>query len=105
MKIYISGKMTGLPFMDIYPKFKRAEETISALGHDPLNPVVISPYDQNKTWTDYMEEDIAALLTANAILMLPCWGQSKGARIERAIAQELGLRIYYDINEIKETPK
>ena len=105
MKIYISGKMTGLEFMDIYPKFKYAENIISELGHEALNPVVISPYCQKKTWQNYMVDDIAALLTANAILMLPCWGQSKGARIERAIAQELGLRIYYDINEIKETPK
>lgn len=102
MKIYISGKMTGLEFMDIYPKFKGAEHIISELGHEPLNPVVISPYCPEKTWQNYMVDDIAALLNADAILMLPCWGQSKGARIERAIAQELDLKIYYDINEIKE---
>lgn len=100
MKIYISGKITGLAFMDIYPKFKKAEETISELGHEPLNPIVISPYYQHKTWQDYMVEDIEALITADAILMLPCWGQSKGARIERAIAQELDLKIYYDIKDI-----
>jgi hypothetical protein len=44
-----------------------------------------------------MKEDISALLTCDAIYLLKNWGDSRGARIERAIALELGIKIIYEI--------
>ena len=42
-----------------------------------------------------MEKDLSALLRCDGIYMLDNWGSSKGARIERAVAMELGLSIVY----------
>jgi len=43
-----------------------------------------------------MVDDISALLECEAIYMVKDWGQSKGARLEYAIAKELGLYILFD---------
>ncbi len=47
-------------------------------------------------WIQFMKEDLAALLHCDAIFMLTNWVHSQGARIEHAIAKELGLTITYE---------
>lgn len=93
-KVYISGKITGLEYQDAFDNFERAEQEIKDLGGIPVNPMKIK-HIENADWVDYMEKDIAELLRCEGIYMLNDWGNSKGARIERAIAIELGLSIVY----------
>ena len=97
-KIYISGKITGLTTEEIKSRFGNAELAIEIAGDEPVNPLKVAPYDPAHTWEHYMVEDIRALLGCNAILMLSNWQDSKGARIEHAIAKEMGLEIFYDKN-------
>lgn len=96
MKLYISGKISGLPINSVIEKFKWHKMYLTNLGHDVVNPLEVCPFDESKTWIDYMKEDISELLSCEAIYMLKDWGQSKGARIEYAIAKELGLTIYFE---------
>lgn len=95
-KIYISGKISGLHYPDVVDKFNKAEQSILFSGDVPVNPIHISPYGPNKEWEDYMIDCIKALFDCEAICMLPCWKDSKGARVEHAIAKELRLEIIYD---------
>lgn len=95
MKIYISGKITGIPINEAIKEFKNAENVIKKQGHTPLNPFKISPFSEEKKWTDYMIDDIKALFECDAIYMLRNYKESKGARIEYAIAQEIGLKIMH----------
>jgi len=95
MKVYISGKITGLNLKDVKQKFGHISHWILMQGHIPINPIEISPFDENKKWKDYMLTDIEALFDCDAIYMLDNWGQSKGARIEYGIAKELGLKIFF----------
>jgi hypothetical protein len=53
------------------------------------------PYHPDKTWKDYMIEDIKLIFDCEAMHMLPNWILSKGAKIEHAIAQHLLLEITY----------
>ena len=96
MKIYISGKISGLPEKNVIEKFKWHAGFLELKGYEPINPINVSPYDKSKSWSDYMIEDIAALFKCDAIYMLKDWGQSKGARIEYQIAKELGLNIIFE---------
>lgn len=96
MKVYISGKISGLPLNNVIEKFKWHASLLESKGHEPINPIDISPFHDSKDWYYYMVDDIAALLKCDAIYMLKDWGQSRGARIEYQIAKELGLQILFE---------
>ena len=92
MRIYIAGPMTGLPELN-FPAFHAEAARLRAIGHTVLNPAEINP-DQHMTWQECMRTDIAALVTCDAIQLLPGWMASKGATLEHHIAERLGLIIY-----------
>jgi hypothetical protein len=95
MKIYISGKITGLEHEVAKMYFKVVEDKLRDAGHTPMNPMELVPYHAENKYEDYMAEDVRILLACEAILMLENWRDSKGARIEHFIAHEFGLPIYY----------
>ena len=96
MKVYISGKITGLPIKEVRTKFNAAQNFCEIYAQEIVNPMEINKISKKKTWIDYMIRDIKALETCDAIFMLKDWGQSKGARIEYEIAKELGLKIMFE---------
>jgi hypothetical protein len=89
---YISGKITGLDWNDVWAKFQKADELLKSIGYQTFNPTT-HPHDNNGEWEEYMAEDIKHLLKCDAIYLLRDWQESKGARVEHAIAKELGLEI------------
>ena len=94
MIVYISGKITGIPHEEALEKFQHFENKLVAAGHQPINPMKITHGCED--WEDFMIKDISVLMKeAEAVLFLPCWTDSKGARIEHAIAKELGLQMNY----------
>lgn len=96
MKIYISGQITGLEYKDAFERFEKAENKINEQTlHEAVNPMKLN-HNHDKSWENYMLEDIKALFDCDAIYMLNNWGSSKGARIERSIAIEIGLEIIYE---------
>ena len=98
MKIYISGKITGLEKQEYTKNFNDAEKYLHSLGyHNIINPVTINEnMPTNTTWNEYMLNDIKYLLDCNAIYMLKGWNQSKGANIEYQIAKILGKQIIFE---------
>ena len=102
MKIYISGKITGLPLEEAQALFQAAEDAIISSEMFnltskaiPINPMKIE-HNHGQSWEEYMREDIYALLGCDAIYMLNNWGESRGARLEYAIAKEIGLVISFE---------
>ena len=96
MKTYISGKITGLDLEDAKALFKEAADNLKEMGLTPLNPMEIIPYNEEFEWEDYMLADIKELFKCDAIFMLSNWKDSKGARVERAIAYEMDLTVFYE---------
>jgi len=93
MRIYISGKITGLDIDYAKQLFKNAKTKIEESGCVAVNPFDIMPYSPELTWEDHMIADIRELFKCKAIYMLKNWKESKGARIEYTIAKEMGLLI------------
>lgn len=93
MRIYVAGPMTGLPELN-FPRFHAEAARLRAIGHVVVNPAEINP-DMTAAWTDCMRADIAQLITCEAICLLPGFENSRGARLERHIALELGLAVMY----------
>ena len=97
-KIYLAGPMTGLPDLN-YPAFHWAAAQLRALGHEVLNPAE-NPVPPCGSWQGYMRLALAQLVQCECIALLPGWAESKGALIERKLAQVLGMHIvlYCDLN-------
>lgn len=60
----------------------------------------IFPSCQSVSYDAWMAYDDAVLTRCTHVLMLPGWGNSKGARIEEARARELNIPIAYSIQEL-----
>lgn len=95
MKVYISGPITNNP--DYMDDFQDAEDLLLKEGHVPVNPTKISPYDVNKTWEDYMRDDIKALMDCDAIYHLQNWDHSLGAQLEHELAVILKMEVLSDV--------
>jgi hypothetical protein len=92
MRVYISGGMSGLPDFN-FPAFHRAAADLRARGFEVVNPAELDAADASpKEWHEYLRRDIAQLVTCDAVCMLEGWERSKGARLERHIAIELGMQ-------------
>ncbi|MGE0294919.1 MAG: DUF4406 domain-containing protein [Hyphomonadaceae bacterium] len=103
MKIYISGKISGLDYDDAFDSFSEAEDWVLIHGHEAVNPMKKVSEQQGFTWEQYMLEDIAILFACDGIFMLRNWQDSKGARIERAICEVLGKAIFYQESNLEIT--
>lgn len=109
MRIYISGPISGMKDLNV-EEFNSAEQELRVLGHKPINPHDIARnlhlsrgLDMrcaNVSWSDYMRPCISALSRCHAILMLEGWRNSRGARLEIHIARELGIKIFYGIEDV-----
>ncbi len=93
MKVYISGKITGLPYEVAYMNFEQIEHDLMIRGHQVINPMKEVPFDESLSWKDYMIRDIDMLFDCDAIYLMDNYTDSKGAKIEKAIAEQLGLKV------------
>lgn len=93
-KIYISGQITGLPYEDVKAKFKQAEIKLQEEGYSTVNPLK-NGIPVHASWEVHIAMDIILLLGCKHIYMLPDWMYSKGATLERRIAESTGKNIIY----------
>lgn len=90
-RVYIAGPMSGLPDLN-YPEFNRASAYLRELGYEVENPAE-NPAPACGSWAGYMRMAIAQLVQCDEIHMLRGWQQSRGAKLEHEIAQQLGLLV------------
>ncbi|MGE4345913.1 MAG: DUF4406 domain-containing protein [Flavobacteriaceae bacterium] len=93
-KIYIAGKVTGLPQKEVVEKFEEAQLEIEKQGFYAVNPLEVVG-DWNCDWQTAMKRCITALLKCDEAWFLPCWSNSKGALLEHKIATEVGIETKY----------
>ena len=77
MKVYIAGKITGLDnFKEV---FAEAEETLKALGHNPMNPAMLP---KGFEYEEYMRVCFAMIDVCDGVHFLDNWQDSEGAKRE-----------------------
>lgn len=97
MRIYISGRITGLTVREYLLRFNKAEQALRAGGHEVINPASIGlMMPESFTHSDYLDIDIHLLSKCDAIYMLDGWEYSEGAREEHDYAETAGLDIIYE---------
>lgn len=98
-RVYIAGKISGMNRAEAVELFEVAQLAIEINGHEAVNPFEVCEESPRKEWHDYMGECHRALLMCQAVVMLPNWHDSRGARIEYAVAREMGIPVYFGTRE------
>lgn len=114
-KIYIAGPMRGKRWFN-FPDFDWAKECLVRAGWEVISPADLDrevgfdvknlPPDTD--WNDVaklgfdlraaVQRDVAAICQCDAIFMLHGWSESRGAKAEKAVAEWLGLMVFYQID-------
>jgi hypothetical protein len=101
MTVYISGKISGNK--NYFEEFIKAHAMIR-IKYMSKGVCIINPVNLNKEGTERikcMRNDIFHLLDCTHVAMvkayyfkiIPKWWFSKGARLERAIAKQVGIKV------------
>lgn len=107
MTIYISGPMRGKPFFN-FAEFDEASIQLREAGHTPVSPAEMDRLRVREAGLDEhdeasylkitkercMEEDIIAMSHVDAVVLLPGYEKSKGAKVEIAYAEYRGIPVY-----------
>lgn len=104
--LYLSGPMRGFPDYN-YPVFNELAEKLRSpeLGFHVINPAENFPGEEPgaRKYSEYMRLDIASVLNANGIVLMPGWEKSEGAKFEANIARLLEHNFYLaNRNEVGE---
>ena len=113
MRVYIAGPMTGIPQFN-FPAFDALAQELRSRGYDVVSPAemddpatraaaLASPdgapgtgSPNGETWGDFLSRDVKLIADGGieAIICLPGWNRSRGARLETFVAWLCGLAIY-----------
>ena len=93
MKVYISGGITNNP--NYVEEFKSAEELLSTMGYEVVNPTTLDPVAKHFDYAELMMSCLQLLRKCEAIYFLSSWTKSDGAKIEKLVAKKLGLKIIH----------
>lgn len=99
-KVYIAGKVTGLPHAECVAKFEAAAQQVKALGFTAVNPMEVVNNPQC-SWMGAMRLCIAALMGCDFVYALPCHLASTGALLEIKTATAVGIPVKTNISGLK----
>jgi hypothetical protein len=105
MKVYLGGPMTGIPQFN-FPAFDAAATDLRERGFDVLSPAELddpvtlaaalaspdgapgSGSTNGETWGDFLARDVKLIADGDldAVVVLPGWERSRGARLETFVA-------------------
>lgn len=91
-RLYVAGPMTGLPEFN-FPAFHAAAAALRARGFEVENPAE-NPAPPCGSWLAYMRMAVVQVAKVDGLILLPGWEQSRGARVEFALATGLGLEVH-----------
>lgn len=105
MRLYVAGPMTGIQAFN-FPAFAAAAEALRAIGYDALSPHEVTlpcgctglPPQcgaDDHAWREFVRHDLIAMLRhAEGVALLPGWERSRGATVERHLAEALEMKVH-----------
>lgn len=99
--LYIAGPMRGYPRYN-FDAFLAADIDLRDRGFEPINPAKLdldAGFDPDKDpvtpefMEDAMRRDIAGVMKAEGLVLLPGWERSMGAKAEKALAEWRGIPV------------
>lgn len=106
MRIYLSGPMSSIPKFNA-PAFRDATSTLRNAGHYVVSPVEMDETAgidvdtqigalDNEQLGDCLARDVKVIISENidAVVLLPGWLQSKGARLEAFVGIQRAKDLY-----------
>jgi len=111
MRVYVAGPYSADNVISILDNIRRGIRTSTEVflaGYSPFCPWLDFLYtlllqgNEQLTVEDYYRYSLDWLDVAEAVLVLPGWEKSKGTLVEIARAKELGIPIYYSLQELKD---
>ncbi|MBQ9435456.1 MAG: DUF4406 domain-containing protein, partial [Bacteroidales bacterium] len=93
MRVYIAGKVSGLPTGEVFTKFGQAEFWLKQQGHEVVNPIRLCSASWD--WGKCMRVCLQELLKCDTLCLLSDWTDSPGAHIEYYVASVLKMRVMY----------
>ena len=90
-KVYISGRVSGLPYEEVKAKFEAAALHLRYENYEPIIPLVDGAKDSE--WVRLIQRSMDLLSKCDGIYMIDGWNRSFGAQIEYLVATKLGLFI------------
>lgn len=110
IKIYLSGAISNKNINDAKKEFAEVEKDLNKTFKRLIskgflkiyNPFKILKVNKKYSYSDYLREDIKVLCDCKILINIKNagWEKSKGAKLERKIAEVLCLDIF-DINQCK----
>lgn len=94
-KLYISGAISGHDINSVIKRFGECEQLYTSRGFEVRNPLN-NNVPHEASYKEHMIADIKILLECDSILMMRGWENSKGANLEKHIAEVLNLKIIYE---------
>lgn len=113
-KVYLSGPMSSKP-RNGHDDFAEATRWLRSIGHE-----VVSPHEMDRhaginedgtlkpdEYANRLAGDIHTILWVDAVVVLPAWEESPGAKAEVAFARAIGRPIlsYPNLNEVSQDGK
>ena len=108
--VYISGPISNSDWSETKGKFDEIHRKLNDLGAVKVyNPVYFdkpspeSSLDEIERWTFYMRHSLKKLTECSTIVMMKGYHASKGARLEKYVAENLGITVIHEryLNETK----
>lgn len=102
--IYLAGQMSGLPDWGT-PAFNLGADLLRSSGFTVFNPADNEGGDKTLPRDHYMKLDLNFIINeADAVVVLPNWKLSQGAKTEARVAQECGKKVFNleDLSEVTE---
>lgn len=90
--VYIAGPMTNYPQFN-YPEFAYVATVLRSQGRDVRSPHEVDAGGEERSWEWYMRRTLQMMLECDEVVLLPGWEKSRGATLEKQVADALGMPV------------